>query len=142
MTAGATARRRRGRAWPAWLAVVALLVQALIPAAALAHARAGDPVQITLCTREGLKLVTVDAGAGKAAAASPISKPKGFAGLPCLECVMACCAAVETTAPDAAAPVRYAAPAFVLTPFALVGTPGARAPPRPPSQGPDRKSVV
>jgi hypothetical protein len=81
---------RRGQSrstWPiALLAMLALLVQALIPAAAMAHdARAASPA-IVICTADGAKTVQV---AGEKQA------PKGFDGYACYQCVAASLAATH-----------------------------------------------
>lgn len=129
MKKGAQRRNVSGRRLiVAWLALLALLGQALIPGAAMAHTRAGGSRTVELCTREGLKTITVEAPAP--------SKPKGFAGLPCIQCVMACVTAMTPTAPTLSIPVRYVAYPATFTVLAPKGTPGARAPPRPPGQGP------
>lgn len=87
--------------WPiALLAMLAVLVQALMPAAAMAHDAAGQSVLI--CTADGAKSVEV--------AGDIIGKkdPKGFGGLPCAQCVAV--ALATTTPPDiAVAPVLYSA---------------------------------
>jgi hypothetical protein len=114
--------------WPiALLAMLALLVQALIPAAAMAHDAAGQSVVI--CTADGAKAVDV--------AGDVIGKkdPKGFGGLPCAQCVAV--ALATTTPPDiAVAPVLYSARIAPAPHAALTGVALARAPPRPPGQGP------
>ena len=114
--------------WPiALLAMLALLVQALIPAAAMAHDAAGQSVMI--CTADGAKVEQVSGDViGK-------KDPKGFAGLPCAQCVAVSLAV--TTPPDVTvAPVLYAVRITPAPRAALTGVALARAPPRPPSQGP------
>lgn len=114
--------------WPiALLAMLAVLVQALMPAAAMAHDAAGQSVLI--CTADGAKSVEV--------AGDIIGKkdPKGFGGLPCAQCVAV--ALATTTPPDiAVAPVLYSARIEAAPRAALTGVALARAPPRPPGQGP------
>jgi len=122
-------RRARTRStWPiALLAMLALLAQALMPAAAMAHDAAGQSVVI--CTADGAKSVQL--------AGDVIGKtdPKGFAGLACAQCVAVSLA--TTTPPDiAVAPVLYAARIEATPRAALTGVALARAPPRPPGQGP------
>jgi len=123
-------RRAQTRStWPiALLAMLALLVQALTPAAAMAHDAAGQAVVI--CTTDGAKTVEV--------AGDVIGKPKpakGFAGLPCAQCVAVSLA--TTTPPDVAvAPVLYSVRIESAPRAALAGVAMARAPPRPPGQGP------
>jgi hypothetical protein len=122
-------RRAQTRStWPiALLAMLAVFVQALMPAAAMAHDAAGQSVLI--CTADGAKTVEV--------AGDVIGKksPKGFGGLPCAQCVAV--ALATTTPPDiAVAPVLYGARVEPAPRAALTGVALARAPPRPPGQGP------
>ncbi len=127
--------RRRAQTrttWPiALLAMLALLVQALIPAAAMAHDATGQSVLI--CTAEGAKSVEV---AGDVIGKKDPSNPgKGFGGMPCAQCVAV---SLATTTPPAVAvaPVLYAARIAPAPVAALTGVALARAPPRPPGQGP------
>jgi hypothetical protein len=111
------------RPWIALLAALALVLQGLIPAAALAHDHAG---LIQLCTAHGVKLV-----------GAPDDHGKGghFGGLACEQCVMASFAAVGAAPPAPPLPVRWTW--LVRLPAApAAAPPPARAPPRPPSQGP------
>ncbi len=124
---------RRGQprsTWPiALLAMLALFVQTLIPAAAMAHeARTGQ--SIVICTVEGAKTVTLDD--------QQQPKPKGFAGLPCYQCVAASLATTDTQGALLSQPVLYVARVETAPPMARRGLAPARAPPRPPSQGPPR----
>jgi len=116
--------------WPiALLAMLALLVQALMPAAAMAQDAAGQSVVI--CTTDGAKSVQL---AGDVVGKQDPSKG-GFAGLACAQCVAVSLA--TTTPPDVAvAPVLYSARIEAAPRAALTGVALARAPPRPPGQGP------
>ncbi|MBO9707083.1 MAG: DUF2946 family protein [Caulobacter sp.] len=121
---------RRGQSrstWPiALLAMLALLVQSLIPAAAMARDGVQGGQSIVICTAEGAKTVSV--GGEK-------EKPKGFGGYACYQCVVA--ALATTTPPDVTiAPALYAVRLEPAPRAALRGPAMARAPPRPPSQGP------
>jgi hypothetical protein len=106
-------------------AVLALLGQALLPAAAMA-AESLASVRVELCTEQGAQTVLIGADG---------EVEKGFAGLPCHDCLAATMAAVA--APELAAvavtyvsaEIRHSAPTPALQPR-------ARAPPRPPGQGP------
>ena len=117
------------------LAALALLVQALIPAAAIAHDNAaGAPMTISLCTGEGIKTVTVggDLPAGK-----------HFMGLHCTACAFANFAAIDDGASALTAqPVRYLARTVVFQPERTFAAAQARAPPRPPGQGPPAPRTV
>jgi hypothetical protein len=110
-----------------WLGVLALLVQALLPAAAMAAASGRSAGEIiVVCTMNGARTITVD-----------VDKKGGkpFAGLPCHDCLAASCAAVITPAPQ----IERAAYAHAVLerPRERAWTPTlARAPPRPPGQGP------
>jgi len=116
---------RRG-AWPAALALLALCVQLLIPAASLATEAKNNVRTVVLCTLEGAKTVTVPGGD---------SRHHGFGGLKCHDCVMTSIAAVSPgDAPTL--PVRYATESRPAPIDRATGLPGARAPPRPPSTGP------
>jgi len=110
------------RAWTALLAAIVILLQGLIPAAAIAH-NASQNVQI--CTLEGVKLVAPDRDG---------HKDHGFAGLACEQCVMASFAAVVAEPP--APPLRYALAAPIAHATGRAFPNFARAPPRPPSTAP------
>ena len=107
----------------ALVAVFALMVQALIPAMAnAAPARSGEQV---ICTGHGLQTVSLD---GKAPA-------KGQAAAHCEHCVCPPVAAQPPAVIEPAVFIAYARQA--RTQSAAVGLPPpARAPPRPPGQGP------
>jgi len=113
------------RAFAALFAVFALLVQALIPAAAVARP---DPSgALTICTATGTETI--------AAHGQPAAPHKGFGGMPCQDCLAAAMAAVVT--PQLAIqPVAYAAERVGHAPVVSLLEPRARAPPRPPGQGP------
>lgn len=126
------ARLGQSRALLAALAaMLAVFVQALTPAAAMAHDLRESGSAIVICTAEGSKVVILgEDGSVRTAPA------KGFMGLKCSDCVGATLAATLDAPAVAIAPVQYAE--FVETPVERVlGVRGhARAPPRPPSQGP------
>lgn len=110
----------------ALLAVLAVMVQALMPSAAMAAQAGGRGETITICTGMGLQTVKVDGQGQK----------KGFAGLPCQDCLAAASAVVMPPPQPAVVRVAYAT-AFVLdAPRAELTPRSARAPPRPPGQGP------
>lgn len=112
-------------------AVLAVLVQALTPAAAMAHDLRESGSTIVICSAEGSKVVILDADGSVRTAPA-----KGFMGLKCSNCVGPTLAVTIDAPVPAIAPVTYAE--FVQAPVARVlGVRGhARAPPRPPSQGP------
>ena len=126
--AGEIGARRGG--WTAIVAVAALLVQVLAPAAATAAQARGD-VQV-ICTASG-----VATAAAKGGQPAP---HKGFAGLPCQDCLAVAHAAVAPPTLDAA-PVIHVAVAVMRPPAARRFQPPARAPPRPPGQGPPVQSA-
>jgi hypothetical protein len=126
MRPASTKRRKRSPSGlAALIGMLALLAQALLPAAALAATAAGAQ-QVDLCTTDGRQVVAVDRDG------APIAP---FAGLPCLDCVGALTAALAAPEP-ANAPVAYAAEARFLVPAPQRTRPAIRAPPRPPSRAP------
>jgi len=107
------------------VAVFALLVQAFVPAAAMAAA--SDPFgTMVICTGNGVTTVSDQA---------PPSKPKGFAGMPCQDCLAVTLAVTQAPA-LAIRPVIYALARIERPPVERLIEPRARAPPRPPGQGP------
>ena len=110
------------RAIVALLTAFALMVQALIPS--LASAAPMSLSDMVLCTEQGLQ----SAPAGSV----PAQTPPGHA---CQHCI---CPAIATTLPPV---VSILAVAYVVTEALVTATPcgtrpAARAPPRPPGQGP------
>jgi len=124
-------------ALPALVAVLALLVQALIPASAMAQefrSRASTQTVI-LCTADGARSVEV------AAEKVPGQEHHtGFAGLKCHDCVMVSIAAVMPPAGDPA-PVRYSQIIRVELTRTKAGRAIERPAPRPPSQGPPGRVI-
>lgn len=115
----------------AFAAMLAVFVQALTPAAAMAHDLRESGSAIVICTAEGSKVVLIgEDGSVRTAPA------KGFMGLKCSQCVGPTLAAVLDLPVPIIAPIDYAE--VVPTPIRRVlGVRGhARAPPRPPGQGP------
>jgi hypothetical protein len=117
--------RAERRAMIALLAVFALLVQALIPGMAAA-APTADPAMV-ICTEAGPKPAPV----GDSAPGRP---PADHA---CQHCL---CPALATAAPPTfeAQPVAYVTAEAARAPDAPPPPRRARAPPRPPGQGPPR----
>ncbi len=111
------------RAWAGVLAALVVLLQGLIPAAAIAHAH-GAGVQI--CTSQGLKLL------GPAPDTS--HRDHGFGGLACEQCVMASFAAIAADAPPT--PIRFAQAVLATSIGGRAFPARARDPPRPPSTAP------
>jgi hypothetical protein len=124
MRAGGEIGRDR-RALAVLMAVFALMVQALVPAAAMAAAP-GPSGMMVICTGTGVATVSDQA---------PPSKPKGFAGMPCQDCLAAALAVTQLPA-LAIQPVIYAVARIERAPAERLIEPRARAPPRPPGQGP------
>jgi hypothetical protein len=110
------------------LALFALLIQALTPAAAMAGPQGEG--SLVICAASGTATVTASLTGGERHEGR-----RGFAGMPCADCVAAAMAAVP-------------APGLTVQPVAYVGTkvehgedravmaPRARAPPRRLGQGP------
>ena len=116
---------RERRALVALFAVFALMVQALVPAAAAA-ATPNSLAAAIICTGTGVATVSDEA---------PASRPKGFAGMPCQDCLAAALAFIPPPT-LAIQPVTYAAARIERAPIQRLIEPRARAPPRPPGQGP------
>jgi len=115
--------RTERRALIALVAVFALLVQVLVPGiAAAAPARGGEQV---ICTSHGLATVKL----------GDLSPAKGSAASPCEHCVCPPLAAQPPAMLEPTAAVAYAAEARPEATAADLPPP-ARAPPRPPGQGP------
>lgn len=112
-------------------AMLAVFVQVMTPAAAMAHDLRESGSAIVICSAEGSKVVLIaEDGSVRTAPA------KGFMGLKCSDCVGPTLSVTLDTPVPAIAPVQYAE--FAPTPVQRVlGVRGhAHAPPRPPSQGP------
>ncbi len=105
------------------LLALTLVLQGLVPAAALAHDGARGPAVLEICTGEGLKHIH-----------SPHQGSHGFAGLACEQCVMASLAMVSAAPPPVR--VQIQAVSFIYRPAAERPSLQPRAPPRPPSIGP------
>lgn len=111
-------------------AVLALFAQAVLPGAAMAAESIGS-ARIELCTDEGAKTVVIGADG---------EVREGFAGLPCVDCLGATLAV--TVAPElAVAAVAYVSSEVRHPVQAPSLQPRARAPPRPPGQGPPALNV-
>lgn len=109
----------------ALMAVIALLTQALLPAAAMA-AQAHGATRIEICTSQGATTAIIGAD-GKA--------HKAFMGLPCQDCLSVVAAATIT--PELAVqPIAYVMTRVRHGQAAELGVRLSRAPPRPPGQGP------
>lgn len=135
MTAAMEFGAHRGRSWrrtpfAVLFAVAALLIQALLPAASLA-AESISSVRVEVCTPEGATTVVLDRD-GKA--------QKGFAGLPCSDCLGASLA-VTTTPELSVVAIAYSPEHIALAPTVEVVLRGARAPPRPFGQGPPAQTL-
>jgi hypothetical protein len=117
----------------ALLCVFALLVQAFMPAAALAAQAGSADETMIVCTQMGVQVVKVGD------AQTP--QKGGFAGLPCANCLAATAAVVLSTPERVEAPVAYQAARVEHVETAELTLRGARAPPRPPGQGPPRPNA-
>uniref|UniRef100_UPI00345C571D DUF2946 family protein n=1 Tax=uncultured Caulobacter sp. TaxID=158749 RepID=UPI00345C571D len=120
------------RAWlAAFAAVLAVLVQVLTPAAAMAHDLRESGSAMVICTADGSKVVIVDEDGQVRTAPA-----KSFMGLKCTNCVGPTLAATADAPIPTVAPVRYAEYLETAVERVLGVRGHARAPPRPPSQGP------
>lgn len=105
-------------------AVFAILIQTLLPAAAQAAQR-GDMAMV-VCAVDGSQSVRVD---------HVPTHGKGFAGLPCPDCLTAAVAVVlAAPAVQVSVPTAYVATHYEPGPAVRLAL--ARAPPRPLGQGP------
>ena len=118
-------RSQRRTPFAILFAVAALLIQALLPAASLAAESRGG-LRVELCTPEGATTVVLDHDG---------QVQKGFAGLPCHDCLGATLA-VTTSPTLSIVPIAYVADRIVQAATVEVVLRGARAPPRPLGQGP------
>jgi hypothetical protein len=117
--------RRVPNAWTALLAAVVLLIQGLAPAMAMPMASPlGGGVTVQICTHDGVRSITLPGD----------QAPPAPHGDCCDHCVMAVGLAVPLAAP--ALPVRYAHAEAIIRGAPVSPAALARAPPRPPSQGP------
>jgi hypothetical protein len=128
MAAAAHPRRRpRAKVAPVLIGLLALWIQALVPAAALAASGGRPERTMVICTAMGAQTITLTSDEGETR--------QGFAGLPCQDCLGLTIAA---TTPPLLTLARAHFPAE-LAPETTTTEPGlrrARAPPRPHSQGP------
>lgn len=110
----------------ALVAVFALVVQAMLPAAAMASSAGSDDFGV-ICTSSGAATIS---------SPGPAQNPaKGFAGMPCQDCLAAALAVIST--PELAVrPVAYTVALVQHQAADQRLAPRARAPPRPPGQGP------
>ena len=108
------------------LTFLALMLQTLLPGAAAASQGAGGQT-IVICGAMGVQTVEVPS--------EPSQDDKGFAGLPCADCLAPSLAALPAPEP-VATPVVYIAQRVEHTAAREHRPQLARAPPRPPGQGP------
>jgi hypothetical protein len=112
------------RAIAALFVVFALMVQALAPAHAMA---ATNPAGVTICTATGTHTAAAQGGR---------DSPAQHHGAPCQDCLAAALAATAPPPALAIQPVAYAVARVQHLRAAALIAPRARAPPRPPGQGP------
>ena len=120
----ATQAKTERRAIAAHFVLFALMVQAIIPTHVMAADKAGD---ITICTADGAH--SLDA---RGHADSPASRH----GPPCQDCLAAALVAAAPPPVLAIQPVAYAVARVEHLAASISIPPRARAPPRPPGQGP------
>lgn len=118
------AKIRRPAFWPALAAVAALLVQALVPAAAMAASARDGGTEVVVCTANGVETIRVGG-----------EDRKSFAGLPCQDCVAACAAVVMAAEPSLGV-VALAFAAIRHDRAAETALRLSRPTARPPGQGP------
>ncbi len=115
----------------AFAAALAVIMLALTPAAAMAHDLRESGSGIVICSAEGSRVVIL--GEDGSARTAPA---KGFMGLKCSACAGPTLAVTLAAPVVAATPVDYVGITLPLVrgPFGVRGH--ARAPARPPGQGP------
>ena len=106
-------------------AVFALMLGTLLPFAALAAVKLGQP--LVICSAEGPQ--TIQSGGMD----GPVNK---HVGAKCAACVMPLAAALPAPPAPEPAPVIRTTQRIAYTPFRVSAPPPARAPPRPPSTAP------
>jgi len=112
-------------------AMLAMLAQALTPAAAMAHDLRESGSAIVICSAEGSRVVILEADGSVRTAPA-----KGFMGLKCANCLGPTLAVTLDAPVSALATIRYAQVVETVV-VRVLGVRGhARAPPRPPGQGP------
>ena len=115
----------------AFAAMLAMLAQALTPAAAMAHDLRESGSTIVICSAEGSRVVILDDDGSVRTAPA-----KTFMGLKCSNCVGPTLAVTPDVPVPAFTTVRYAQVVETVL-VRVLGVRGhARAPPRPPGQGP------
>jgi hypothetical protein len=114
------------RAIAALFVVFALMVQALAPTHAMA---AGDAAGVTICTAAGTHTLATRGGP---------DSPAQHRGVPCQDCLAAALAVAAPPPVLAIQPVAYAVARVEHVTAATLIAPRARAPPRPPGQGPPK----
>ena len=112
-------------------AMLAVFVMGLTPAAAMAHDLRESGSAMVICTADGSKVVVIDENGQVRTAPA-----KGFMGLKCSNCVGPTLAVTLDAPVPAIAPVQYAEYIEISAPRVLGVRGHARAPPRPPGQGP------
>ncbi|WAC60993.1 DUF2946 family protein [Brevundimonas sp. SL130] len=106
-------------------AVFALVLGTLLPFAALAAVKPGQP--LVICSAEGPQTIQTGGMDG------PVNK---HLGAKCAACVVPLAAALPAPPPSEPAPVIRTVETVVYSPARVSPPPPARAPPRPPSTAP------
>ena len=115
-------RAGQGRRSPVLLAVLLLVLQAFIPAAAIAHDHPANRV-VEVCTPSGVKSLRL-----------PGTHHHGFGGLACEQCVIASLTALGVAAPPPIPAIARVEPARFLVRIATAHRGAGYL--RPPSTGP------
>ena len=126
-------RRASFKTWSAWLAVLALVFQALVPSMVMAQPKARSSQIIEICSNLGNQILVYDLTTGKVSKKSP-ENGKGVMGLKCVDCLLA---SLIFISPDLASlPVRYGQSQVLYVSLVPFGPIKARGPPRPPARAP------
>jgi hypothetical protein len=156
---------RRRTIAPVWMALIALLAQLMTPAASLAAmaAMAANPAAcadmpgMTMSGMDmsamdmpqmdmsgdmaGMDMSGMDMSETNGAAKAPADKGKGVGGMPCCQDCLAPATAALPASLATPIPISYATAYVHRVAFVRYRAPPARAPPRPPGQGPPTSSV-
>ena len=98
--------------------------------------RISNADRLVLLLRQKLQERARAASSGTQRTGAPATPHKGLAGMPCQDCLAAAMAAVTPAPVVAVQPVAYEIARADHAPALRLLAPRARAPPRPPGQGP------
>jgi hypothetical protein len=113
------------------VALFAVIIQLMAPSSMMAAEAVRPAETMVVCTSMGIETMSVP---------MQHESGKGFAGLPCQDCLGPAVAALPASlAPPVA--IAYSVTRIERSPLARYAVQPARAPPRPPGQGPPSSNV-